>query len=217
MVTSAPFVYFSSRQDTRNIHDLLQPLPANHTTLGLGSQSTHTIHRPPPRPTLRRVEPGALGNHATVYFFSLDTPLNSSPFTSHTFLYVTAGPLPLAGPSVYKQRNSLEPACQPCRKAKVRCDASPPGSLRSRCRKRKTASQCIFLGCADDTAISRSLERARIVPPINNSRLAFYGAFACSRRKQVSRESKCLAPNAKNTKNTPKNTHFSIATKIPIF
>ena len=26
-----------------------------------------------------------------------------------------------------------------------------------------------------------------------NSRLAFYSAFACSRRKQVSRESKCLA------------------------
>lgn len=52
---------------------------------------------------------------------------------------------PLLGPGVRKRRNGLQPACEPCRRAKVRCDTSPPGSLCSRCRKRKTASQCIFL------------------------------------------------------------------------
>ena len=47
--------------------------------------------------------------------------------------------------SIRKRRNGLTPACEPCRKAKVRCDTSPPGALCSRCRKRKTLDQCIFL------------------------------------------------------------------------
>jgi len=47
--------------------------------------------------------------------------------------------------SIRRRRNGLTPACEPCRKAKVRCDTSPLGALCSRCRKRKTPDQCIFL------------------------------------------------------------------------
>jgi hypothetical protein len=46
---------------------------------------------------------------------------------------------------IRKRRNGLTPACEPCRKAKVRCDTDPPGSLCGRCRKRKTPEKCIFL------------------------------------------------------------------------
>jgi len=46
---------------------------------------------------------------------------------------------------IRKGCNGLTPACEPCRKAKVRCDTDPPGSLCGRCRKRKTPEKCIFL------------------------------------------------------------------------
>jgi Fungal Zn(2)-Cys(6) binuclear cluster domain len=46
---------------------------------------------------------------------------------------------------IRKRRNGLQPACEPCRKAKVRCDNSPVGTLCARCKKRKTVSQCVFL------------------------------------------------------------------------
>jgi hypothetical protein len=54
-------------------------------------------------------------------------------------------PNPIAAAPIRKRRNGLQPACEPCRKAKVRCDTFPPGSLCSRCRKRKTPDHCIFL------------------------------------------------------------------------
>jgi hypothetical protein len=47
--------------------------------------------------------------------------------------------------SIPKRRNGLTSTCEPCRKAKVRCDTSPPGALCFRCRKLKTPDQCIFL------------------------------------------------------------------------
>jgi hypothetical protein len=46
---------------------------------------------------------------------------------------------------IRKRRNGFTPACEPCRKAKVRCDTDPPGSLCGRCRKSKTPEKCIFL------------------------------------------------------------------------
>jgi Fungal Zn(2)-Cys(6) binuclear cluster domain len=48
-------------------------------------------------------------------------------------------------PGVHRRRNGLQPACEPCRKAKVRCDTTPLESICARCRKRKSPSQCIFL------------------------------------------------------------------------
>ena len=44
-----------------------------------------------------------------------------------------------------RRRNGLLPACEPCRKAKVRCDNNPSESICSRCQKRKSPSQCIFI------------------------------------------------------------------------
>jgi hypothetical protein len=48
-------------------------------------------------------------------------------------------------PGVHRRRNGLQPACEPCRKAKVRCDTTTSESICARCRKRKSPSQCIFL------------------------------------------------------------------------
>jgi hypothetical protein len=46
-----------------------------------------------------------------------------------------------------------------------------------------------------------------------NSRSTFSARFAHSRGKQVSRETKCPALNARNTEIAPKNTSFSIVTR----
>lgn len=46
---------------------------------------------------------------------------------------------------VPRRRNGLNPACEPCRKAKVRCDNTSTAAVCTRCRKRQTPSQCIFL------------------------------------------------------------------------
>lgn len=42
-----------------------------------------------------------------------------------------------------KRRNGLQAACEPCRKAKIRCDRAIPTC--TRCVKRKTPSACVFL------------------------------------------------------------------------
>jgi hypothetical protein len=47
--------------------------------------------------------------------------------------------------TVTRRRNGLQPACEPCRKAKVRCDNTSTTSVCSRCRKRQTPDICIFL------------------------------------------------------------------------
>ncbi|KAL2070337.1 hypothetical protein VTL71DRAFT_13363 [Oculimacula yallundae] len=48
--------------------------------------------------------------------------------------------------SLAKRRNGLQPACENCRKAKVKCDTPSPGNEAcSRCRKRQIPSECIFL------------------------------------------------------------------------
>ncbi|KAG4443866.1 hypothetical protein IFR05_000632 [Cadophora sp. M221] len=46
-----------------------------------------------------------------------------------------------------RRRNGLQPACENCRKAKVKCDTttSPQDEACSRCRKRQIPSECIFL------------------------------------------------------------------------
>jgi len=48
-------------------------------------------------------------------------------------------------PHPERRRNGLRPACEPCRKAKVRCDHTSTASICSRCRKRQTPDSCIFL------------------------------------------------------------------------
>ncbi|CZT46492.1 uncharacterized protein RSE6_06925 [Rhynchosporium secalis] len=46
-----------------------------------------------------------------------------------------------------KRRNGLQPACESCRKAKVKCDITtdPRQEACSRCRKRQMPSDCVFL------------------------------------------------------------------------
>jgi hypothetical protein len=48
-------------------------------------------------------------------------------------------------PHPERRRNGLRPACEPCRKAKVRCDNTSTASVCPRCRKRQTPSLCVFL------------------------------------------------------------------------
>jgi hypothetical protein len=51
-----------------------------------------------------------------------------------------------ANACVGRRRNGLLAACEPCRKAKVRCDlASCNGNVCSRCKKRKDPSRCVVL------------------------------------------------------------------------
>ncbi|CZR65944.1 uncharacterized protein PAC_15844 [Phialocephala subalpina] len=47
--------------------------------------------------------------------------------------------------TVSKRRNGLNPACESCRKAKVRCDITPSETVCARCKKRKNPSSCVFL------------------------------------------------------------------------
>lgn len=47
--------------------------------------------------------------------------------------------------TIERRRNGLQPACEPCRKAKVRCDVSSTLDICSRCRKRRTPTLCILL------------------------------------------------------------------------
>lgn len=68
---------------------------------------------------------------------NLDDPETITPASKNTLASKTA--------PIRKRRNGLTPACEPCRKAKVRCDTNPVGSLCSRCKKRKTDDRCIFL------------------------------------------------------------------------
>jgi hypothetical protein len=49
------------------------------------------------------------------------------------------------GGSVGKRRNGLQPACENCRKAKVRCDITSSETACARCRKRKNPWPCVFL------------------------------------------------------------------------
>lgn len=42
-----------------------------------------------------------------------------------------------------RRRNGQQAACEPCRKAKLRCDHASP--VCSRCRKRRTTTQCVIL------------------------------------------------------------------------
>ncbi|KUJ21517.1 uncharacterized protein LY89DRAFT_729037 [Mollisia scopiformis] len=43
------------------------------------------------------------------------------------------------------RRNGLQPACESCRKAKVRCDIAASDTICARCKKRKKPVPCIFL------------------------------------------------------------------------
>ena len=43
----------------------------------------------------------------------------------------------------FRRRNGQQAACEPCRKAKLRCDHALP--VCSRCRKRRTLTQCVVL------------------------------------------------------------------------
>jgi len=83
--------------------------------------------------------------------------------------------------SIRKRRNGLTPACEPCRKAKVRCDSSPLGTLCSRCRKRKTSEKCIFLE-APMTRQYREVSNApgASLPPPKSSSLPRNGSTALS-------------------------------------
>lgn len=48
--------------------------------------------------------------------------------------------------TVSRRRNGLVPACEPCRKAKVRCDyTTTGGGTCSRCKKRAKSSACVVL------------------------------------------------------------------------
>jgi hypothetical protein len=79
-----------------------------------------------------------------VQLITLTSPDNQSAHRSITSAASTAA-RSLHRPLVRKRRNGLQPACGPCRKAKVRCETSPPRSLCSRCTKMRTSSHCIFL------------------------------------------------------------------------
>jgi hypothetical protein len=54
-------------------------------------------------------------------------------------------PFNSSGRPIGRRRNGLAPACEPCRKAKVKCDADSGAAVCSRCRKRKRAADCIFI------------------------------------------------------------------------
>jgi hypothetical protein len=45
--------------------------------------------------------------------------------------------------SLFRRRNGQLAACEPCRKAKLRCDHVSP--VCSRCSKRRTLTQCVIL------------------------------------------------------------------------
>lgn len=68
-----------------------------------------------------------------------------STFISNTPLGMSSSSSPIhrLGGNIDKRRNGLKPACENCRKAKVRCDISMSDSVCSRCKKRK--SPCIVL------------------------------------------------------------------------
>lgn len=58
----------------------------------------------------------------------------------------TPGVAPSSTPSsISRRRNGLQPACEPCRKSKIRCDYSTSETSCSRCRKRQILPQCIVL------------------------------------------------------------------------
>jgi len=61
--------------------------------------------------------------------------------------------------SVGKRRNGLQPACENCRKAKVRCDITSSETACARCRKRKTPLTCVFL--------QAPMTRRTLDPPLN--------------------------------------------------
>lgn len=66
-----------------------------------------------------------------------------------------------------RRRNGLQPACEPCRKAKVRCDHTSTASVCSRCRKRQTLDLCIFIDApmtGQSRAPTKSQSRARARP-----------------------------------------------------
>jgi len=48
-------------------------------------------------------------------------------------------------PTLGRRRNGLAPACEPCRKSKIRCDTTPSQPICARCSKRNSPSKCIFL------------------------------------------------------------------------
>jgi hypothetical protein len=54
-------------------------------------------------------------------------------------------PFSSSGRPIGRRRNGLAPACEPCRKAKVKCDTDSGVAVCSRCRKRKRAADCIFI------------------------------------------------------------------------
>ena len=60
-----------------------------------------------------------------------------------------------------RRRNGLQPACEPCRKAKVRCDHTSTASVCSRCRKRQTPDLCIFLDAPMAGQSSRTPTKAK--------------------------------------------------------
>ncbi|CZR70092.1 uncharacterized protein PAC_19993 [Phialocephala subalpina] len=60
-----------------------------------------------------------------------------------------------------RRRNGQQAACEPCRRAKLRCDHAPP--VCSRCRKRRTPTQCVILA-APMTKSKRTAEAASKLP-----------------------------------------------------
>lgn len=60
-----------------------------------------------------------------------------------------------------RRRNGLQPACEPCRKAKVRCNHASTESVCSRCRKRQTPEICIFLDAPMAGQSSRAPTKAK--------------------------------------------------------
>ncbi|TVY65546.1 hypothetical protein LSUE1_G009661, partial [Lachnellula suecica] len=68
--------------------------------------------------------------------------------------------------SVGKRRNGLQPACENCRKAKVRCDTTSSETACTRCRMRKKPFICVFLDAPmTRTKPDASLEKATLATP----------------------------------------------------
>jgi Fungal Zn(2)-Cys(6) binuclear cluster domain len=61
-------------------------------------------------------------------------------------------PSPPASTGSLRRRNGRQQACEPCRKRKVGCDHTLP--VCQRCRKRKSASSCIYIVSSETTAVT---------------------------------------------------------------